>query len=331
MSSNNGNLDEIKLAVALSDEIYRRADSDFGVKADDDLGVSVALGDVETIPTRNGGVLQRIDDYFYGMDTGFVGRVVKKGDVYYVVYRGTDMSGGLDGSTLATIFGGSPSSQVDAFDFTKANFPLALGRTGRTQLDDALALYDAAAAQVGSSKVVVVGQSLGGGLAGLVSALRGVDGYGFDPAPFKSQLRVEAQVLAIASIEQQYSLGDYSAWNALSIDEKISLVNSGSLFRAPVAAVLWASVSDDTDQRLSADPGRKIRLRPDEWKSGEHLWIVDVAGEPNAIAGSLKQLAEGPFKGKAVRFVMADGPSAALVALLHDLLASATKSEGDRV
>lgn len=40
-----------------------------------------------------------------------------------------------------------------------------------------------------------------------------------------------------------------------------------------------------TDQRLSANAGQRIRLRPDEWKSGDHLWILIGADGPDALTG----------------------------------------------
>jgi hemolysin-activating ACP:hemolysin acyltransferase len=41
--------------------------------------------------------------------------------------------------------------------------------------------------------------------------------------------------------------------------------------RFPVAVVLWASVSVDVDKRLTENPAAPIRLRPDEWRSGNIL------------------------------------------------------------
>jgi len=93
--------------------------------------------------------------------------------------------------------------------------------------------------------------------------------------------------------------------------------------RAPVACITWASVSDETDRRLRAASGQRIRLRPDEWKSGEHVWLVDAVGNPRAMAGALKGLAEGPFKGKTVNVATRDTGGAAGVETLHELLARA--------
>jgi hemolysin-activating ACP:hemolysin acyltransferase len=97
--------------------------------------------------------------------------------------------------------------------------------------------------------------------------------------------------------------------------------------RAPVAAVLWASVSAETDQRLSASLTQKLRLRPDEWKSGEILWIIDAAGEPRAIAGALAELAQTQFKDKPVKLIMPDAVGKPHIDDLHALLARAVASE----
>src|SRR5262249_6623251 len=77
----------------------------------------------------------------------------------------------------------------------------------QTQLDDALALTRAAKAYAAATlqHIVVVGQSLGGGLAGLVSAIENVETYAISPAPLYNQLRVEAEKFAI--LNPQTSLG----------------------------------------------------------------------------------------------------------------------------
>ena len=76
-------------------------------------------------------------------------------------------------------------------------------------------------------------------------------------------------------------------------------------FRAPVAAVTWAQVSGDVDRRLADAIERPIRLRPDEWTSGENFWIVDVAGHPPALSAALAQLRQGPLKGRSVKLRLA--------------------------
>jgi hemolysin-activating ACP:hemolysin acyltransferase len=69
----------------------------------------------------------------------------------------------------------------------------------------------------------------------------------------------------------------------------------------PVAVVLWASVSPDVDKRLMDAGDAPIRLRPDEWKSGEILWLVHAVGEPRFVRQVLKPLSETTFKGRTVK------------------------------
>ncbi len=97
--------------------------------------------------------------------------------------------------------------------------------------------------------------------------------------------------------------------------------------RVPVAVVLWARVSTETDQRLAASPAQKIRLRPDEWQSGDITWIVDAAGDSTAIAGALRQLAATAFKDTPAKIVMADAQGQPSVGLLQNVIARATDAD----
>ena len=69
----------------------------------------------------------------------------------------------------------------------------------------------------------------------------------------------------------------------------------------PIAAVLWASVSHEVDERLSGNVNAPMRLRPDEWKSGEVLWLVEAVGDPRVVPSLLKQLMETALKGQTVK------------------------------
>jgi len=66
----------------------------------------------------------------------------------------------------------------------------------------------------------------------------------------------------------------------------------------PVAVALWARVSAEVDKRLSENLHVPIRLRPDEWQSGDILWLVDAVGDPRVVPQLLKQLQETAFKGR---------------------------------
>jgi hemolysin-activating ACP:hemolysin acyltransferase len=100
-------------------------------------------------------------------------------------------------------------------------------------------------------------------------------------------------------------------------------------FRAPIAVATWAFVSEEVDRRLRGDLSRPIRLRPDEWKSGEIGWIVDLVGAPTGMRQALTWLREGPFKERKAKLVAGAGTGTgrARVETL-DSLAIGARAEG---
>ncbi len=72
-------------------------------------------------------------------------------------------------------------------------------------------------------------------------------------------------------------------------------------FTAPVALVTWASVSAEVDQRLSADPDRQVRLKPEEWKSGDKLWVIDAVGDQKILSAVIKRLRASDWAGRPVK------------------------------
>lgn len=86
--------------------------------------------------------------------------------------------------------------------------------------------------------------------------------------------------------------------------------------QVPVAVALWASVSEDVDRRLSENLTTPIRLRPDEWRSGEILWLLDTVGDSKAVPHLLKQVQETVFKGRNVKVRTLGADSRPLVSTL---------------
>lgn len=97
-------------------------------------------------------------------------------------------------------------------------------------------------------------------------------------------------------------------------------------FRAPIAVATWALVSEEVDRRLEEQAGQHMRLRPDEWTSGEIGWLVDVVGRPAEIRSALQWLAAGPFKERPLKMVVRDELGGAGVTMLDKLLA---RNSGD--
>jgi cytolysin-activating lysine-acyltransferase len=71
----------------------------------------------------------------------------------------------------------------------------------------------------------------------------------------------------------------------------------------PIAAVLWASVSEEVDARLEENLHRPFRLTPTEWTGGEICWLAQTIGPPQMVNGLIEKLRpEHPaFKGRQVK------------------------------
>jgi hemolysin-activating ACP:hemolysin acyltransferase len=95
-------------------------------------------------------------------------------------------------------------------------------------------------------------------------------------------------------------------------------------FRAPVAAVTWALVSEDVDQLLQEKPGPLRRLRPDQWHAGAIGWLIDAAGEAEGVRAALQWLAAGPFRERPLKLTVRGAGGAASVTTLEALLAERT-------
>jgi hemolysin-activating ACP:hemolysin acyltransferase len=71
--------------------------------------------------------------------------------------------------------------------------------------------------------------------------------------------------------------------------------------RRATAMVTWACVSDELDARLRSEAdGREARLKPIDWTSGEHVWLVDITGTRDGIETALTAIHNGALKGKTV-------------------------------
>ncbi|MGE0742172.1 MAG: toxin-activating lysine-acyltransferase [Hyphomonadaceae bacterium] len=76
--------------------------------------------------------------------------------------------------------------------------------------------------------------------------------------------------------------------------------------RRPLAACLWAKVSPEVDRRLATTLDQPVRLAPAEWNSGEHIWVILLAGEKRVSQEILKQLQTKVFAGKTIKLRVAD-------------------------
>jgi hemolysin-activating ACP:hemolysin acyltransferase len=90
-------------------------------------------------------------------------------------------------------------------------------------------------------------------------------------------------------------------------------------FRAPVAFVAWAFVSDEVDRRLTEPAaGSRVLLRPEEWKSGEVAWLIFAVGSGDGVNEGLRWLKEGPFRDRPIKLIAGTENGRSKVRALHD-------------
>jgi len=82
----------------------------------------------------------------------------------------------------------------------------------------------------------------------------------------------------------------------------------------PIGAVLWALVSKDVDERLTASPDQLIPLKPEDWRSGDIPWIIATIGDPKAVGGLLQPLAKTVFKDRPPKMRVKDKDGKATIA-----------------
>ena len=69
----------------------------------------------------------------------------------------------------------------------------------------------------------------------------------------------------------------------------------------PVAVALWARVSGEIDKALAGSLDQPVRLKPHQWASGEHVWLVAVAGDRRAVPKLIDEIARTDLKGQRIK------------------------------
>ena len=71
----------------------------------------------------------------------------------------------------------------------------------------------------------------------------------------------------------------------------------------PFAFFTWARVSDGVDWRMR---GGVLRIAPHEWKSGEHIWLMDAVAPFGGAEPLFEQLRREALAGKKIRSLAPD-------------------------
>jgi hemolysin-activating ACP:hemolysin acyltransferase len=134
-----------------------------------------------------------------------------------------------------------------------------------------------------------------------------------------------ALVLSRSSAHKHYSLADIE-WMVLPpvFAGQFHIVEAAHKergFRAPIAVVTWAFVSEEVDARFRQGVGQRVRLRPDEWKSGDIGWLIDAVGDGKGLDSALQRLKAGPFKERPLNLITRDKEGAPAASTLEALMA----------
>ena len=84
--------------------------------------------------------------------------------------------------------------------------------------------------------------------------------------------------------------------------------------------------SDEHGCGCSIDSPGSLRLRPEEWTSGEIVWLIDMVGDSAGLNVALKTLQAGEWKGVEVKVALVDDQGLRQV---HQLGASLAQMPGD--
>jgi cytolysin-activating lysine-acyltransferase len=72
----------------------------------------------------------------------------------------------------------------------------------------------------------------------------------------------------------------------------------------PIGVVFWATVNEEVEGRLAAGT---TRMRPQDWKSGDRLWVVDLIAPFGGAEEMVKDLKAKVFPQRELKF-LAVGP-----------------------
>lgn len=89
----------------------------------------------------------------------------------------------------------------------------------------------------------------------------------------------------------------------------------------PVGAALWAAVSPEVDQRLRAAKDQPVALTPEEWRGGEHLWLVDLIAVDSVRRALLEDLRDRVAEGRPMALKIRDAGGDFSVSTVGDVLA----------
>ena len=71
----------------------------------------------------------------------------------------------------------------------------------------------------------------------------------------------------------------------------------------PLSFISWAFLDEAAEKRLFQNGGR---LRPDDWKSGDRLWIIDLVAPFGGVENMLGDIRKNEFPDQIIRLIAPD-------------------------
>lgn len=79
----------------------------------------------------------------------------------------------------------------------------------------------------------------------------------------------------------------------------------------PISFVSWAFLDEAAEKRLFDNGGK---LRPEDWNSGDRLWIIDIVAPFGGVENMLRDIQKNEFPGQIVRLIAPDPKTGGITA-----------------
>lgn len=118
-------------------------------------------------------------------------------------------------------------------------------------------------------------------------------------------------LLSQSSAHKHFAIGDLE-WLVMPpiLREQFRVFHGES---HPLGVALWAYLSEDAEMRMveAAASGAGARLRPDDWKSGDRLWLVELVApfatpENKLTEAMLADLVQNVFREEKIKLHVTD-------------------------
>lgn len=91
----------------------------------------------------------------------------------------------------------------------------------------------------------------------------------------------------------------------------------------PISYISWAFLDETAEKRMFLNGGK---LRPEDWKSGDRLWIVDLVAPYGGVENMLADIQRNEFPDRLIRLIAPDPKTGGITA--RELQPSKKKNAG---